>query len=175
MTRIKVAIIDLDGTLTDGTYRVSEDNIVTKAFNTKDFHGLSKLQELGVKVFIITGATDMCIERQVKRLPVVAKIKLYVFSSILDKKKLVEEQILNSDVTFDNIVYMGDDENDLECMKLAKITACPSDAIWEIQEESNYISDNKGGHGAVRDFVDLLIRYHNDKENDIILGEKNES
>jgi|ETNvirnome_2_300_1030623.scaffolds.fasta_scaffold01546_3 3-deoxy-D-manno-octulosonate 8-phosphate phosphatase (KDO 8-P phosphatase) len=169
-THIKVFVTDLDGTLTDGTYRVSEDGTVTKSFNTKDFHGLSKLQDLGVEVCIITGATDMCIEQQVKRLPKVAKSKLHVFSSIADKKSLVEEQILKDGITFDNVIYMGDDENDLECMKLAKITACPRDAILEIQEESNYISDNNGGHGAVRDFIDLLL-----KNKDIILGEKNES
>ena len=77
------------------------------------------------------------------------------------------------DITFDNIAYMGDDDNDLECMQLSKITGCPADAVDEIKQESNHISDNKGGHGAVRDFVNLLIRYH--KENKIILGEKNES
>jgi len=164
-------ITDLDGTLTDGTYRVSDDDIVTKAFNTKDFHGLSKLQDLGVKVYIITGATDMCIEYQFKRLPVVAKHNLHVFSSVIDKKQHIETRLEGTDITFDNIAYMGDDENDLECMNLAKITACPSDAIYDIQQQSNHISDNKGGHGAVRDFVDLLIRYHNDKTNDIILGE----
>jgi len=175
MTRIKVAIFDLDGTLTDGTYRVSDDNTVTKAFNTKDFHGLSKLQDLGVKVYIVTGSTDMCIENQFKRLPLVAKHLLRVFSSVSDKKRYIEYHVIEPGITFDNIAYMGDDENDLECMQLAKITACPSDAIDEIKVNSNYISDNKGGHGAVRDFVDFLISDHNDKENDIILGEKNES
>jgi 3-deoxy-D-manno-octulosonate 8-phosphate phosphatase (KDO 8-P phosphatase) len=174
MTRIKVAIIDLDGTLTDGTYRVSENGDVSKAFNTKDFHGLSKLQDLGVKVYIITGATDMCIEQQFKRLPIVAKTNLYVFSAVLDKKLRINNVILSGkDITFDNIAYMGDDDNDLECMQLSKITGCPADAVDEIKQESNHISDNKGGHGAVRDFVNLLIRYH--KENKIILGEKNES
>ena len=59
MTKIKMFITDLDGTLTDGTYRVSDDDIVTKAFNTKDFHGLSKLQDLGVKVYIFSSTSNL--------------------------------------------------------------------------------------------------------------------
>ena len=174
MTEIKIVILDLDGSLTDGTYRVSDDDVVTKSFNTKDFHGLSKLQELGVTVYIITSSTDLCIWNQFKRLPKVAKARLFIFDSIINKKSFIEKHILSKNITFDNIAYMGDDENDLECIKLAAITGCPSDAIYEIQQQDiSYISDNKGGHGAVRDFVEFLIRHH--KENNIILGENNES
>jgi len=174
MTEIKIAIFDLDGTLSDGTYRVSDDNVVTKVFNTKDFHGLSKLQELGVIVYILTGSTDMCLLNQWNRLPTVAKKHLEIYDSVINKKQFVEDHILSKDIMFDNIAYMGDDENDLECMKLAKITGCPSDAIPEIKKQDvSYISDNKGGRGAVRDFVEFLIRLH--KENEIILGETNES
>lgn len=58
---------------------------------------------------------------------------------------------------YDEIAYIGDDLNDLECMKLYRIKACPKDAVKGIKKISDYICKKKGGHGAVREFIDLLL------------------
>lgn len=58
---------------------------------------------------------------------------------------------------YDEIAYIGDDLNDLECMRLCRIKACPKDAVKGIKKISDYICKKKGGHGAVREFIDLLL------------------
>lgn len=60
------------------------------------------------------------------------------------------------DITFNEIAYIGDDLNDLECMKQVGFSACPADAIPEIRSISNYIAINKGGFGAVREICDYI-------------------
>ena len=154
---IKVAFFDLDSTLTDGIYQVSSEGIVTKSFYARDFYGLYKLQDLGIDVCILTNSNDGCIQKQNEKLPKVFKSRLVVRENVKDKKTYIEAGFKKYKITFDNVVYMGDDENDLDCMRLSGITGCPVDAIEEIKAESNFISDYPGGKGAVRDFVEYLI------------------
>lgn len=154
---VKMAIFDLDGTLTDGVYIVGSHGEVSKSFNTKDFHGLAKLQANGICVLIITGSNDFCIDKEIERLPKSAKSNLILEVGVDDKKAVIQHILDANCLTWDCVTYMGDDENDLESMKLAAFTACPNDAVQCIKDESNYISDKLGGHGAVRDFVEFIL------------------
>ncbi len=158
---IKVCTFDLDGTLTDGTCQVSNSGTITKSFYAKDFYGLFLLIELGVDVYILTGSEDNCIYEQIALLPKKFRegIKCYSSSGI-GKRKFIESFVFaSSKVGFDNIAYMGDDENDLECMCLSGITGCPDDAVKKVKDESNFIADKSGGRGAARDFVEYLIEH----------------
>ena len=76
-------------------------------------------------------------------------------SNKLEKLKEIAERY---DCKSDEIAYIGDDENDLECIKYCGIAACPNDSIDEVKEEVNYICENKGGSGAVREFVKIIIQ-----------------
>lgn len=171
---IKTFATDCDGTLTDGIFQVSNSGLLTKSFYAKDFYGLFLLRCLGVDIYILTGSEDTCINEQIGSLPKKFGEGINCYScSGIGKKGIIESFIFEeSNVTFDNIAYIGDDENDLECMKLSGLTGCPADAVGKIKAESNFISDKEGGRGAVRDFVEYLIKLS--EENIITLGEKNE-
>lgn len=157
MRNIKMLALDVDGVLTNGDYIVGNNGELFKSFNTKDFHGLSKIQDAGVTVFIITGSEDDCIKEEVKRLPDRAKKMMVLNIGIRDKKKKIQEAIDANDMTWENVVYIGDDENDLESMRMAGYTACPNDAVDCIKLESNYIADKLGGNGAVREIIEHLF------------------
>jgi 3-deoxy-D-manno-octulosonate 8-phosphate phosphatase (KDO 8-P phosphatase) len=89
---------------------------------------------------------------------------LKIFTGIDNKEKCITSELLDRQLGWDNVAYMGDAENDLPPMKKALFTGCPADAIEEVRENSNYISDFPGGRGAVYDFC-MHIYKENDKEN----------
>lgn len=171
---IKVLIIDLDGTLTDGIYQVSQFGKITKSFYTRDFSWIGKLlyEYNDILVCILTNSTDECLSQKYINLPYKDNVHFNISVGIKDKKEFIENNfktiIDNSNyeyrnISWDEIAYIGDGENDLESMKLSAITGCPQDAEEEIKEESNFVSKYNGGRGAVADFIKYLISLREDK------------
>jgi 3-deoxy-D-manno-octulosonate 8-phosphate phosphatase (KDO 8-P phosphatase) len=174
---IKVLVLDVDGTLTDGMYQISDERwhgstMVTKSFYTRDFSAIQKIAGIMRKIWIVTQSHDVVIAKQIRRIcdhsdiwkTMVNYESLRVFAAIDDKEKLITQELAKIDLGWDNVAYMGDAENDLPPMKKSLFTGCPADAIEEVRENSNYISDFPGGRGAVYDFC-MKIYNENDKEN----------
>ena len=74
-----------------------------------------------------------------------------------NKLETLNSWIKELDITLEDVAYMGDDINDLEVMKIIKITGCPSDAVPEIREICDFISDKKGGEGCIREFCEYIL------------------
>jgi 3-deoxy-D-manno-octulosonate 8-phosphate phosphatase (KDO 8-P phosphatase) len=171
-SNIKVLVLDVDGTLTDGIYQISEQGKVTKSFYTKDFYAIQKIMSVTRFVLIVTQSHDVVIKSQIQRIAGHSKIwetmlnyeSLKIFTGIDDKEKCITSELLDRQLGWENVAYMGDAENDLPPMKKSLFTGCPADAIEEVRENSNYISDFPGGRGAVYDFC-MHIYKENDKEN----------
>lgn len=164
---IKMVVVDVDGTLTDGLFYVSDNGSLTKSFNTKDFWGLEQLQKAGLDVLILTGSTDKVIYEKVKQLPDYCKTRLLLVRGVEDKVDIIESQLRHVGMTWDNVAFIGDGGNDLEAMKKAAFTACPSDSLSIIKGESNYESSFPGGRGAVCEIAQyLLSKIATDKEID---------
>jgi len=166
---IKVVVFDLDGTLTNGMYEVNSEGIVSKQFYTRDFYGIEKLIKNNIKVMIMTQCTGKVISAKLRELDCTPPIwrefskeeKILLCTKVENKKELLLDLIKDTGIlwnfTLENIAYMGDADNDLECMKLVGYTACPSDATNKIMKESSFVSNYKGGYGAVYEFcMDLL-------------------
>ena len=171
-SNIKVLVLDVDGTLTDGIYQISEKGMVTKSFYTKDFYAIQKVMSAIRFVLIVTQSHDMVIESQIGRIAGHSKVwetmlnyeSLKIFTGIDNKEKCITSELLDRQLGWDNVAYMGDAENDVPPMKKALFTGCPVDAIQEVKDNANYISEFPGGRGAVYDFC-MKIYKENDKEN----------
>jgi 3-deoxy-D-manno-octulosonate 8-phosphate phosphatase (KDO 8-P phosphatase) len=161
---IKIAVFDVDGCFTDGKYTVSDQGDLSKSFYTRDFYAIELLLKKGLEVFIISESIDEVIIKQINRLQkksifwknCIEAGELNIITGIDNKKRDVES-LFEYEEGWDNVAYMGDAENDFECMKVAKITGCPKDAIEEIKNESNYQSLSNGGDGAVYDFCHYVL------------------
>jgi 3-deoxy-D-manno-octulosonate 8-phosphate phosphatase (KDO 8-P phosphatase) len=172
---IKYIVFDVDGTLTDGVYQISEKEvgtgIVTKSFYTRDFSAIQKVMCLA-RILIVTQSHDRVINRQIQRICSHSKTwmdavcygSLKVFSGVDNKEKLIFDEIIENKYGWNNVAYIGDAENDIPPMKKALFTGCPADAIDSVKENANYISEFPGGRGAVYDFC-MHIYNENDKEN----------
>lgn len=175
---IKIVAMDVDSTLTDGIYQISEQEvghgIVTKSFYTRDFYAIEQLMRAGILVCIITQSHDKVIERQVQRIASHSDFwsgkwnsfnGLKVLTGINNKKKAIKDQVLmKSGFDWHNVAYIGDAENDVTCMKKALFTGCPADAIEEVKENVNYISEFPGGRGAVYDFCMHILKQRKNNE-----------
>lgn len=149
---IKMLIMDVDGTLTDGKIYISSEGEIMKAFNVKDGLGIVKLHKEGIVPVIITGRNSEIVTQRAKELNI-----SYVIQGIHDKVKELKAISKEFNFELDEIAYIGDDENDIECMKLCAFKGCPSDAVDSVKEVSNYVCKRSGGDGAVREFIEYLL------------------
>lgn len=153
---IKLIVLDVDGTLTDGKLYISNSGDEMKAFNVKDGLGITQAIAQGKQVVIITGKTSDIVNKRCKELGIKEihqgiKNKIATLDSILEKYN----------ISYENVAYMGDDLIDLAVMKKCKLAASPKDSVQEILEISNFISTKNGGEGAVREFIEYILKKEN--------------
>ena len=144
---IKLFVMDVDGTLTDGKIYVGAEGELFKAFNVKDGYGIHDLlMPAGITPVIITGRKSGVVEARCRELGIER-----CYQGVRDKVGL----------TYTQVAYIGDDLNDLPCMEKVRsnggIVACPSDAVGPVREIAMFVSDREGGNGAVRCFIDYLL------------------
>ena len=156
---IKLCIFDYDGTLTDGNVTIDANSNIIKQYNTQDGLGLKTLlKHYGIKSCIMTGySNNTSVEVMSKRL----KID-YLYQNIRDKVEITNQIMKEMGINYENIAFMGDDLNDKELLRKVKLSACPKNAVPEIKDICLFKSCNKGGNGAVREFIDYIIK--NDKK-----------
>lgn len=165
---IKLFLVDVDSTLTDGIYQTDEEGGIRKNFYTRDFHGMYMLDRMGVMVSIITASRDPVIERQCNRC---AKYITEILTGARDKFLVVKETFVDRGLfKWDEIAYIGDDVMDLDLLKQVGLSACPFDAaiavIMQLDISSDgFVMDHKGGHGCVREFAELVMALNLEKEN----------
>lgn len=157
---IKFIAIDVDGTLTDGKIYMSPSGEAVKAFNIKDGYGIhDMLIPAGVIPIVITGRNSQIVLNRCKELGITE-----VHQGVHDKTGKIKEIV--SDLSA--VGYIGDDLNDISCMKTVKeaggIVGCPADAATAVLEIADYISPHNGGEGAVRDFIEWIIAVSLQKE-----------
>lgn len=152
MKEIKLLIMDVDGTLTDGKINIGENGELFKAFSVKDGHGINRiLPQIGIAPVIITSRMSKIVEHRAVEL----NIK-HLFQGVADKIATLADLLKEQGLSFENCAYIGDDVNDLECMKKCAVCGCPADAVKEVKAVADYVCAQKGGEGAVREFIEYL-------------------
>lgn len=153
LKKIKVLVMDVDGTLTDGQINIGQNGELFKSFYCRDGLGILHAAKAGIVPVILTSRVSNIVKERAKEIGIT-----HVLQGAGDVKKEVLDRFMDENsLTYDEIAYIGDDVNDLECMKACKVKASPADAVEEIKIISDYVCENRGGHGAVREFIELLI------------------
>ncbi|BCJ92946.1 acylneuraminate cytidylyltransferase [Anaerocolumna cellulosilytica] len=147
-SEIKMVISDCDGVLTDGGMYYTEHGDEIKKFNTKDGMAFQILRDKGIVTCIITGEDREMVRNRAKKLNI---NELYM--GINNKMDIVDSLCKKYNIELEEIVYIGDDINDLECIKKCGYTICPSDAVDMVKREADYICNAKGGEGVVREAI----------------------
>ena len=151
--KIKLLILDVDGVMTDGSIILDNEGNELKRFHVRDGHGIKMLQRAGIKVAIITGRQSKVVEIRAKELGIEE-----VHQRIFMKSVLYEQLLQKYNLKDENVAFMGDDIVDIELLKRAGLPAVPSDADEGVKKWALFISGKKGGRGAVRELIDLILK-----------------
>ena len=153
IARVEAMIFDVDGVMTDGGIIPTADGDFIRRYNAKDGYAMASALREGLKICIISGGRGEMLRRRLEMLGVT---RMYL--NCMDKTAALNEFLADNNINPENVIYMGDDIPDLECMRMVGIPVCPADAAMEVVEASRYISEFNGGHGAVRDIIEQVMR-----------------
>ena len=144
--------MDVDGTLTDGGLYIGNNGEIAKRFHVKDGYAIKHLlPEMGIIPVIITGRTSDIVLYRCDELGI-----KYVIQGSKDKVSDMKKILFQENIALEEVAYIGDDMNDLKCMNIVGMRACPHDAAQEIKQIADYVTEQAGGNGAVREFVEWI-------------------
>ena len=149
---IRAIVTDVDGCLTTGKIIYGTQELEIKEFDSKDGMGVTLANKAGFVTAIITGRTSAAVERRGRELKFAD-----CFQGFEGKIKAWEEFKKRHSLEDQNICYLGDDLLDLPLIVRAGLSCCPSDAVSSVQERVNVILKQKGGSGAFREMVELVL------------------
>ena len=150
---IKLFVMDVDGTMTDGRLYIGAVGEAMKAFDVKDGYAIyHMLPAKNIIPVIITGRSSQIVATRAKELKITE-----LYQGVSDKLAVLSAVAAKYGVTPDEIAYIGDDLNDLDAMVYCGYTACPADSVDEVLQAAKYVCKHNGGRGAVREFVTHLL------------------
>ena len=151
--RVRVAIFDVDGVLTDGTLYYLPSGEEIKAFNVLDGHGMKMLQESGVKLAIISSRSSPCVEERARNLGIDL-----VYQGAGDKRAALDALLARCALAADACSFIGDDVADLPVMRRCGFAASVPDAPAYVRWAAHYVTRARGGQGAARELCELIMR-----------------
>ena len=153
---LKLFATDVDGVLTDAGMYYGESGEELKKFNTRDGMGIKLLQAEGVMIAIITMEQTKIVARRAKKLGVTE-----VFQGAKDKVSVLAHLSEKFNIPFEQMAYMGDDVNDVGALQTVGYAAAPADCVDQVRLVVHYICQKKGGEGAVREVIDMILAARN--------------
>jgi 3-deoxy-D-manno-octulosonate 8-phosphate phosphatase (KDO 8-P phosphatase) len=145
--------MDCDGVLTDGRIWILESGDDQKAFHTRDGLGIELLHRAGLRSGVISGRTSSALTRRAERLGM-----SYVRQGCEDKEQAFAEIVADAGLTNAEVAFAGDDLNDVPLMLQSGLGIAVADAAAETRAHAHYVTQARGGHGAVREMVELILK-----------------
>jgi 3-deoxy-D-manno-octulosonate 8-phosphate phosphatase (KDO 8-P phosphatase) len=158
LKKIQAVVFDFDGVFTNNRVIVREDGNESVICNRSDGLGIERLRKLNIPMVIISTEQNPVVSMRAK------KLKLPEKHGVKNKKIELEKFASSVNVKLKNIVFIGNDINDLECMNSVGFPIAVADAFEEIKEVSIYTLTRNGGDGAVREFCDLIYQSYKNGE-----------
>ena len=151
--KIKVLLLDVDGVLTDGRIILGNFGAELKFFDVQDGFGLTLWRRAGYKSAIITANKSSIVVRRARLLKVDK-----VYRRAYDKLKIYNKIKKTFMATDEQICFIGDELMDLPVLKRVGFSCCVANAVEEIKPSVDYVTKRKGGRGAVREVIDLVLK-----------------
>jgi len=153
--RTSLVVMDFDGVLTDNLVHVDEQGNEQVSSSRGDSMGIRLVREaLPIEFMVISTEVNQVVAARCK------KLKLEVFQGINDKPTVLKSVIQEKGIPAEEIVFIGNDVNDIGCMEIAGYAVAPADAEPIVKRHADLVLTRKGGKGAVRDFCDILLQHY---------------
>lgn len=150
--RLRLALFDFDGVFTDNAVFVLQDGSEMVRCTRADGVGLNALRALGIEAMVISTETNPVVQARA------TKLKLECHSGCADKRALAESLLHQRGLDWSQVSFLGNDVNDLACLAQVGLAVGVADSHPDIWSQVGYRTRTMGGHGAVREFCDIICR-----------------
>ena len=150
MRALRLVVFDFDGVFTDNRVVVGEDGSEAVFCCRSDSLGLHRLRDVGVDMFILSTETNPVVAARA------AKLDLPCLQGVDDKEAVLRTEIESRGIDLSDTAFVGNDINDANCLRIVGFPVVVSDAWLEVKSLAALVLSNRGGHGAVREFCDLV-------------------
>lgn len=154
--RIRLLLMDCDGVLTDGRLWILEGNDDQKAFYARDGLGIELWHRAGLMSGVISGRKSSALERRAHGLGI-----SFLWQGREDKHQAFADTLVQAKVSHDEVAFVGDDLSDLPLMRQSGLAVAVADAAAEVRERAHYVTKARGGRGAVREVIELILKAQN--------------
>jgi N-acylneuraminate cytidylyltransferase len=148
---IRLFVFDFDGVFTDNHVQIGQDGLEYVTCNRGDGLGIERLRRHGIEAVVLSTEMNPVVGARCR------KLKLPFVQGVSDKGLALRALSQSRDIGLEEIAYVGNDINDLECLRLARLAFVPADAHPDAQKEAGFVLRSRGGHGAVREVCELAI------------------
>lgn len=150
--RVRLLLFDVDGVLTDGTILMHADGTESKRFHIRDGAAFVWAHRAGLRTGLLSGRASIATAQRAAQLGITI-----VRQDALAKEEAYLEILANQALTDEEVAYMGDDLLDLPVLRRVGLSAAPADAVEDVRTRVDWVSGARGGYGAVRDFVEMVL------------------
>lgn len=151
--QIRLLVLDVDGVLTDGSIIYTDAGEEIKCFHVRDGHGIRMVQQAGVEVALITGRQSAAVAHRAKNLHIA-----HIYQGVRDKLAVLHSLQTELGVSPQETAVVGDDLVDLAMMQQAGLAVAVADAPMEVRQRAQLVTLAPGGHGAVRELCEILLK-----------------
>ena len=153
LRRVRALVLDVDGTLTDGSILIDDLGHETKRFDVRDGLGLELLRRAGYSAAVVTGRRGLALDHRLRELKITVALQ-----SVMDKARGFADAAAQLSVPMQSCAFMGDDLPDLAAMQCAAVACAPADAAAEVCAAAHVVTRARGGFGAVREFIETVLK-----------------
>lgn len=153
---VRVLIMDVDGVMTDGRIIMDDAGREIKNFNVRDGHGIKMLMRYGIDVVLLTGRRSAVVDHRARDLGI-----REVHQAVFDKLEVCDEIIKKRSIGYNHIAFIGDDVVDIPLLKRVGFSIAVADAAEHVKKAVDYVTENRGGNGAVREICELILMGQN--------------
>lgn len=159
LRQVRLLALDVDGVLTDGGVYIGEDGHELRRFDIKDGLGLKRVMAAGIIVAIISSSPVAAVAYRAQRLGI-EEVHLGITDKLLTLREICERYA----VALEQVCYVGDDLVDLPVLEAVGLPCATADAVNQVRQVALYVTQARGGYGAVREICDLLIQIYSIKK-----------
>jgi len=150
--QLEAIVMDFDGVFTDNRVIVMQDGTEAVICDRSDGWGISRLRELGIPMVVISTEANPVVDARCR------KLGLECIHGVSDKREVLEQWLRKRSISAENVVYVGNDVNDLQCMRLVGCAVAPDDAHPDIRRVAHIVLQSSGGRGALRELAELILQ-----------------
>ena len=148
---IALIVYDFDGVMTDNRVLINQTGEESVYVHRGDGLGISLIRKIGIPQLILSTETNPIVKFRAK------KLKIPVIHNVEDKKDTLMQYCEKQSVSLEDVIYVGNDVNDIDAMKIVGYAVCPKDAHPQIKKIANHVLKSNGGYGVIRELTDKVI------------------